>query len=58
MLAAAMAPVASVALCAILVALPPLFGSVLTVTFLRIEPAFLPPFPTFAPLPSRAPPAA
>jgi len=56
MLAAAMAPVASDAFCAVLVPLPLLFGIVLPAPIPLIEPAHRPSSYVSPTLPSRAPP--
>jgi hypothetical protein len=59
--AAAMAPlkvVSPASICAVLVALPALFGTVVSVSFAPPEPVQLRSSHTAAPLPSRAPPLA
>jgi hypothetical protein len=57
LLATAMAPLASVSICAILVPLSPLFGSVVPAPAAAPDPGLLPLAPADTPLASRAPPA-
>jgi hypothetical protein len=55
---AAIVPVAADLFCAILVPLPPLFGTIVSVDAPRPDSISPQPFPPLAPLPSRAPPRA
>jgi hypothetical protein len=58
LVAVAMAPLAPVAFCAILVPLGPLFGAVQSGPFATAEKPDRPASPEFTPLPARAPPGA